>query len=101
MTTPDARREQRDAIDRKRRAAMEQRAEDIKWLMAHAQGRRFVWGWLSDLGLYRTPFSGESVQQTHFNLGAHSTALALNAQVLEHAPDDYDLMAREAREPAK
>lgn len=96
--TPDQT-EQRAAAERKRKLAAEQRAIDVQWLMSHAQGRRFAWGWLSDLGLYRTPFSGEAVQQTAFNLGRHSTALALNALLLEHAPEDYDLMAREAREP--
>lgn len=95
----DDQQQQRDAIDRKRRKAAEQRALDVQWLMSHAQGRRFAWGWLSDLGLYRTPFAGEAVQQTAFNLGRHSTALALNALLLEHAPEDYDLMAREARDP--
>lgn len=98
--TPDQT-EQRAAAERKRKAAAEQRALDVQWLMSHAQGRRFAWAWLSDLGLYRTPFSGESVQQTHVNLGIHSAALALNALLLEHAPEDYDLMAREAREPPK
>lgn len=98
--TPDQT-EQRAAAERKRKAAAEQRALDVQWLMSHPQGRRFAWAWLSDLGLYRTPFAGEATHQTHVNIGRHSTALALNALLLEHAPDDYDLMAREAREPSK
>lgn len=96
----DSRQEQRDAVDRKRKAEAEQRVSDMRWLMSHPQGRRFIWAWLSDLGLYRTPFAGET-NKTNFNAGVHSAALTLNATILEAAPEEYDLMAREAREPAR
>jgi hypothetical protein len=99
MNQADIARE-RAAQDRKRKLAQEQRAEDTKWLMSHAQGRRLMWAMLSELGLYRTPFVGEN-NKTNFNLGEHNAALRLHSQLLEHAPDECDLMAREARTPPK
>lgn len=97
MTT-DANAEQRAAADRKRKVAADQRDADTRWLMSHPQGRRLMWSLLTDLGLYRTPYAGEA-NRTNFNLGQHSVALQINADLVRCAPDEYDLMAREARTP--
>ncbi len=95
-TSPSERANEREAIDKRREVAREQQSEDVKWLMSHAQGRRLMWGLLSDFGLYRTPFTGET-NRTNFNLGEHNAALRLHAMLLDHAADECDLMSREAR----
>ena len=94
--SPDALAKERAALDRKRRVAQEQQRDDVRWLMSHAQGRRLMWAILSEMGLYRTPFTGEN-NKTNFNLGEHNAALRLHAMLLAHAPDECDTMAREAR----
>lgn len=93
--------EQRAQAERKRKTQAEQHAADMKWVMSAPAGRRVMWSLLGDLGLYRTPYAGENTNAAHFNIGQHSAALKLNAQLIETAPDEYDLMGREARDPVR
>jgi hypothetical protein len=93
--------EQREQAERKRKTANEQYALDMRWVMSTPAGRRVMWSLLGDLGLYRTPYAGEHTNAANFNMGQHSAALRLNAQLIEHSPDEHDLMAREAREPVR
>lgn len=74
-----------------------QATEDFKWLMAHRQGRRLMWGWLADAGVTRTPFS-HSGSQTAFNCGVQQAGLRLLAQIHEHVPDAYVMMLKEHKE---
>lgn len=93
--------EQREQTERKRKSAAEQHIADTRWVMSTPAGRRVMWALLGDLGLYRTPYAGEHTNAANFNMGQHSAALRLNAQLIETAPDEYDLMAREARDPVR
>lgn len=97
-STPDEVRRARAVSEQKKQLATEQRERDLKWLMSDPAGRRLMWGWLGDFGLYRTPFAGGDIAKTNFNLGTHNCALQLVAQVVVTCPDEYDLMQREARE---
>jgi hypothetical protein len=81
---------QRLADERKR----QQDAEDIKWLMGHRPGRRLVWQWLSDAGVYRNPFN-HSGSVTAFNCGAQNLGQQLMARIMDHAPDAYVAMLKE------
>lgn len=71
-----------------------QTAEDLKWLVAHKQGRRIVWSLLSSAGVTRTPFNN-SGSVTAFNCGRQQIGLELLAQVMEHVPDAYVVMLKE------
>ena len=72
-----------------------QEVEDFKWLMAHKQGRRFVWRLLAEAGVYRTSFTGNST--TFFNEGKRNLGLLLVGEIHELTPDAYGLMLKEQR----
>lgn len=68
--------------------------EDFKWLVAHAQGRRFLWRLLDRTGVFRTSMTGNSM--TFFNEGQRNVGLVLLAEFNEHSLDAYSKMQKEA-----
>lgn len=68
--------------------------EDFKWLMAHAQGRRFVARLLEESGVHRTSFN-HSGSVMAFNEGKRHVGLFLMAEILEHTPKDYTRLLKE------
>ena len=60
--------------------------EDIKWLMAHPQGRRIVCRLLEEAGVNRTSFN-HSGSLMAFNEGKRHLGLFLTAEVLQAAPE--------------
>lgn len=70
--------------------------EDLKWLMAHKQGRRLAWGLLSDAGIFRNPFN-HSGSITAFNCGQMNLGQQLLAKIMEHAPEAYVVMTKEQK----
>ena len=87
--------------DAKAEAARQRQVEanDIKWLMSTKQGRRVVWRLLSEAGIYRTSFTGNS--ETFFREGKRQMGLFLVAEVHTHATDAYPLMVQESKAPTK
>ncbi|MFZ9511795.1 MAG: hypothetical protein ACO27H_12535 [Burkholderiaceae bacterium] len=76
----------------------EQRAQDdFQWLMAAPQGRRLVWGWLSEAGVFRNPF-GATDAQTAFACGRLAGGQRLLAQVMERTPEAFARMLKEHNE---
>ncbi len=71
--------------------------EDLKWLMAHKQGRRLAWQWLADSGVFRNPFN-HSGSVTAFNCGQMNLGQQLMARIMEHVPDAYVVMLKEHKE---
>lgn len=67
--------------------------EDMRWLMGHVQGRRVVWRWLEEAGVFRTSFTGNSV--TFFNEGRRAMGLFVLAELMEACPEQYSRMQRE------
>lgn len=81
----------------KARQRTDQIATDIKWLMAHKQGRRIVWRYLSEAGVYRSSFvKGE----TEFREGMRNMGLLILNDVHTHSPDRYVEMLTENRKDA-
>jgi hypothetical protein len=76
------------------RIASQQQVDDLKWLMAHPQGRRIVARIFEKTGIRRTPFN-TSGSVMSFNAGAQNVGLWLEAQVLEVAFDGYTKMLKE------
>lgn len=72
----------------------EQQVEDLKWLLAHAQGRRIMARIFDRTGIRRTPFH-TSGSQMSFNAGAQNVGLWLESEVLEAAPDAYMRLLKE------
>lgn len=95
----DTRAQQREAEERARRELLAQHfeAEDVKWVMTHSAGRRFMWRLLDKAGLYRSTMTGNS--HTFFNEGRRDFGLYLIALINEHCPEQYALMVAESKGP--
>jgi len=92
----DLRAQERDA-DAEEAVARERRRkelEDLKWLMAHPQGRRIVSRLLEEAGVARTSFN-HSGSLMAFNEGKRQIGLFLTAEVLEAAPEGYFKLLKE------
>ena len=76
------------------RIARQQQVDDLKWLMAHPQGRRIVARIFEKTGIRRTPFN-TSGSVMSFNAGAQNVGLWLEAEVLEVSFDGYTKMLKE------
>ena len=75
----------------KRRELTEE--SDLKFVMAHPEGRRFVLKLLSDGGLFKTSFTGNA--NTYFNEGRRDMALQLLGSITSSCPDQYLLAQQE------
>lgn len=71
----------------------------ITGLMRHREGRLFVW-WLLSLGhIGRNPYTGHALDTAH-NCGAMNVGLQIQAEVMQHAPDEYTTMMKEKNSDA-
>lgn len=77
--------------------ARRKEVEDIKWLMAHKAGRRFMWRVLEKAGVYRSSFNN-SGSITAFNEGQRNIGLMLVAEIQDVTPDQYLAMIKERNE---
>ncbi|AIN17501.1 hypothetical protein CH54_1410 [Yersinia rochesterensis] len=73
---------------------------DITYLMGTAEGRRFIWRQLSLSGVFTTSFTGET-NSTMFNEGRRNYGLNLFSDVMDACPNEYMIMANEAKEDSK
>lgn len=96
MKEPTA--DKRVKADHNKLVAQQQDEDDMRWLMADERGRRLVWNWLADAGLYRSSYAVEPIVMA-FNEGQRNRGLALHAQVMHHAPEQFIRMLAEAQSP--
>lgn len=71
-----------------------QQVEDIKWLMAHAPGRRFVTRLLEQTGLFRTSFH-TSGSVMALNEGRKQIGYWAQGELVEIVPDAYLKLLKE------
>lgn len=83
-------RETRDKV------ALNQEAEDLKWLMSSKRGRRIVWRLLDRAGVFRLSFNATAMVMA-FNEGTRNEGLRLLAAIHDHCPDRYVEMLTEQR----
>lgn len=81
-----------DAVKAQRKA--KKREEDLKWLLAHKQGRRIAYQLLAATGLYRNPFN-HSGSVTAYNCGSMKVGQQFLAEILAVNPDAYTQMCKE------
>jgi len=97
MTDPtDLRAQEREAeteevMEREKRR---EEIDDLKWLMAHPQGRRIVTRLLEEAGVNRTSYN-HSGSLMAFNEGKRHIGLFLTAEILEAAPKGYFTLLKE------
>lgn len=78
-------------------SAKEQRIADMALLLSTRPGRRFIWGLMSDCGIFRSSFDN-SGSVTAFNEGQRNVGLKVLADVNEAGPEQYLVMLRESQE---
>lgn len=86
---------EQEQAELEQRLAREREINDLKGVMANANGRRFLWRLLEKTGLYKSSMTGNS--QTFFLEGQRNIGLYLLAQVTEHCLEEYVLMLNENR----
>jgi hypothetical protein len=82
---------------KKTRAQLREETHKADWRaqMSSVQGRRFVWAWLSETGIYRDCTATESYQLGRF-AGKRSFGLQILGELLSICPNEYLLMQSEA-----
>lgn len=80
----------------KEKRTRETELNDIRFVLSERSGRRFVWRYLEEAGIFRTSFTGNS--ETFFREGGRNLGLKLLADINEAQPDAYVQMVRESKE---
>ena len=88
---------EQEAAELDAQLAREREINDLKCVMASANGRRFMWRLLEKAGIYKSSMTGNS--QTFFLEGQRNIGLYLLAQINEHCLDEYVVMLSESRSP--
>ena len=77
------------------RRKREMELRDVANILESQSGRRFVWRYLEECGVFKTSFTGTS--QTFYLEGQRNIGLKLLADVNDAAPDAYLVMLKENR----
>lgn len=88
--------EQRASIKEKQREFQLQIEDDLRLIMGHQGGRRFVWRYLDKMGMWRSSFTGDR-QGTDFREGMRNVALMLWADLQKACPELLLRMQEENR----
>jgi hypothetical protein len=77
-------------------ARLERESEeaDFKWLMSSRRGRRIVWRFLDQAGVFRSSFNPTAMQMA-FNEGYRSFGTRTLIMVHQYCPDLYPQMMKE------
>ena len=70
------------------------RENETRYVMNSVLGRKFIWRYLGECGVFRKSFTGNS--ETFFREGERNIGLKLMADVTDSCPDAYLLMQKEA-----
>lgn len=76
------------------RAKREREVNDLKWMMAHPQGRRIASRLLEQAGVMRTSFN-HSGSVMAFNEGRRDIGLWFTSEMLDAAPEGYFKLLKE------
>jgi hypothetical protein len=74
--------------------------EDFRWLMAHKQGRRLMWQWLDQAGVFRSSFSTNALHMAHLE-GQRNVGLAHIDRIHRLCPDRYQEMIKEQKDSGR
>lgn len=76
----------KEAAD-KEKFKREHEIDDVRYILASQQGRRFIWKYLDFCGVFRTSFTGNS--ETFFKEGIRNVGLKILADLNEADPMAY------------
>jgi len=89
-----------DTRNERNRQARDTYLEDLHWLMRHRQGRRVVWRWLDDAGIWRLSFNTDALLMA-FVEGGRNQGLMLLRALLAACPEFYHVMMQENQDEQK
>lgn len=73
--------------------------DELLWLMSDKRGRRWMWRRLGECGVYRLSYTIGGVHaDLAFSEGRRSVGLNLLAQLMQHCPDRFNEMQKEAKQ---
>lgn len=75
-------------------------ADDLRAVMALAEGRRFIWDLIERAGVFGPSYASDA-GATAYNEGRRAVGIALLTRVQQDAPDAYALALNEALAEAK
>lgn len=81
-----------NAAKRRERESARQSGNDMRAVLATAEGRRVLWGFLDSLDLSCVHPSGS---QTYFNLGERNLALRIKSEIIKADPKAWIKMQLE------
>ena len=84
----------KQTLDLRAKRLQEREQGDIRKVLSLPEGRRFVWKLMSDAGVFRSSFTGNS--QTFFNEGQRNMGLVILNQVMGAKPEAFTQMQAEA-----
>lgn len=84
----------KQVMDLRAKRLQEREQGDIRKVLSLPEGRRFVWKLMSDAGVFRSSFTGNS--QTFFNEGQRNMGLMVLNQVMAAKADAFSQMQAEA-----
>lgn len=73
---------------------IQRQASDLRKVLNLPEGRRVLWRLLSEAGVFRSSFTGDS--ETFFNEGKRSIGLTFMGDILAAQPESFTVMQREA-----
>jgi hypothetical protein len=79
----------------KERRGRDKDLEDLRAILALESGRRFIWRYLGECGVFRS--SWEPSAKIHFNEGRRDIGLRLLDDVMNANPQSYITMMAEAK----
>lgn len=80
----------------KARTERDLESADVKWLMESKRGRRIIWRFLEQAGVFRLSFNTNAMSMA-FAEGNRNAGLRLQALVHEVCPELYPTMVKEAK----
>lgn len=88
-----------ERAEKAQRAQLEAQSEidDLVWLMSDKRGRRAVWRLLQRAGIWQLSFVPGDQSVTAFREGNRNQGLQLLGQLMEHCPERFSEMQKEAR----
>jgi hypothetical protein len=73
--------------------------DDVRHVLSTPNGRRYMWRYLAECGVFQTSFDGSS--RTYFREGERNIGLKILADINEAQPEAYVTMLKEAQEMEK
>jgi hypothetical protein len=85
---------QKKRIQDRRSRLIDRQLSDIRRVLGIPEGRRLVWRLMSEAGIFRSSFTGNS--ETFFREGKRNIGLFILADVMVAQPESFTVMQREA-----